>query len=191
MTPAHRSQNRLGAPRIIRELRPLVLILGWLLLALTLPGCVSRAPQPELLSADRVVVKKATRKLQLIRAGQVIREYRVSLGDNPHGHKVREGDERTPEGNYVLDWRNPSSNFYKSIHVSYPNSADKLYAEARGFDPGGMIMIHGMPNHIRSPHVWKRLKRQDWTDGCIAVDNWEMDEIWRAIKDGTPIRIEP
>ena len=167
------------------------LILCSLALALNLGGCSSPAPQSELLEADRVLVKKSQRKLQLIRGSHVIREYRVSLGDNPRGHKVKEGDERTPEGNYVLDWRNPRSKFYKSIHVSYPNSADKLYAEARGVSPGGMIMIHGMPNNVRSPRMWRQLKRRDWTDGCIAVDNSEMEEIWRAVKDGTPIRIDP
>jgi len=184
-----------AAPRISGNPRPFCSVLCSLVLASSLAGCASRAPEPkpepELLTADRVVVKKAQRKLQLLRQGKVVREYRVSLGKKPSGHKAREGDKRTPEGAYVLDWRNPRSSFYKSLHVSYPNSADRLYAEARGFDPGGMIMIHGMPNNIRSPRGWRQLKRQDWTDGCIAVDNREMEEIWRAVKDGTPIRIDP
>jgi murein L,D-transpeptidase YafK len=115
----------------------------------------------------------------------------VALGDNPVGHKMREGDERTPEGDYVLDWRNPNSQFYRSIHVSYPNERDRLFARALGHDPGGMIMIHGKPNYISSPRVLAEYDRRDWTNGCIAVGNQDMDEIWTAVKDGTPIRILP
>jgi murein L,D-transpeptidase YafK len=137
------------------------------------------------------VVKKGERKMQLLKAGQVVREYRVNLGDNPYGHKVMQGDERTPEGEYLLDWRNPRSLFYKSIHVSYPNSVDRSFAQAKGVDPGGMIMIHGRPNYIDSPRILAEYDNRDWTNGCIAVKNAEMDEIWIAVRDGTPIRILP
>jgi len=161
-------------------------------LALVVAGCSSPPPRPpQRLVADQVVVKKSERKLMLLSRGKVIREYRVALGDNPRGHKMHEGDERTPEGNYVLDWRNPRSNYYKSIHVSYPNSEDRFFAQLMGYEPGGMIMIHGKPNYVRSPAVMKEYDRRDWTDGCIAVDNREMDEIWYAVRDGTPIRILP
>jgi murein L,D-transpeptidase YafK len=161
-------------------------LLTALLAAGLLAGCAERP-----LVADAVVVKKAERKLQLVQEGKVVREYQVSLGDNPFGHKLREGDERTPEGDYVLDWRNPNSRFYRSIHISYPNERDRLYARALGYSPGGMIMIHGKPNYIRSPLVLAEYDGRDWTDGCIAVRNEEMDEIWAAVRDGTPIRILP
>ena len=159
------------------------------LLACALVGCA--APPEKRLAADQVVVKKSERKLMLMQNGEVIRQYRVALGDSPRGHKLRQGDERTPEGDYILDWRNPRSSYHKSIHVSYPNDRDRLFARAMGYDPGGMIMIHGKPNYVRSPAVLKEYDRRDWTDGCIAVNNHEMDEIWQAVKDGTPIRILP
>jgi murein L,D-transpeptidase YafK len=161
-----------------------------LLLSLVLVGCASKPP--ERLAADQVVVKKSERKLMLMNDGKVIREYRIALGDAPRGHKMRQGDERTPEGNYILDWRNPRSSFYKSIHVSYPNERDRMFARAMGVDPGGMIMIHGLPNYLPANAVkHANYNRRDWTDGCIAVDNHEMDEIWQAVRDGTPIRILP
>jgi len=164
------------------------LLLGVLL---ALGGCATKAPEPPALTADRVVVNKSERKMQLIKAGQVVREYRINLGDNPYGHKQRQGDERTPEGDYTLDWRNPRSLYYKSIHVSYPNEDDLHSARASGADPGGMIMIHGRPNYIDSPRILAEYDSRDWTNGCIAVKNAEMDEIWKAVRDGTPIRILP
>ena len=168
-----------------RALLPLALAV---LAAAALFGCAS-APPPEPTHADRVVVKKSQRRLQLLNNGKVLREYRIALGDAPVGHKVMEGDERTPVGDYILDWRNPRSNFHKSIHISYPNERDRAVARALGVSPGGMIMIHGMPNHIRSQKVKAEYANRDWTDGCIAVENHEMDEIWAMVRDGTPIRI--
>lgn len=161
------------------------------LAAILSAGCASNPAPPAQVSADRVEVYKATRTLRLIKDGQVVREYRVALGDNPYGHKLREGDERTPEGDYVLNWRNPNSSYYKSIHVSYPNEMDRARARALGVSPGGLIMIHGLPNYISSPAVMREYIGRDWTNGCIAVQNHEMDEIWTAVKDGTPIRIHP
>lgn len=158
--------------------------------AALLTGCASKPP-PEPLSADRVEVHKSSRVLKLIRSGEVVRQYQVSLGKNPYGHKEREGDMRTPEGDYVLNWRNPNSSFYKSIHISYPNEMDRARAETRGVSPGGLIMIHGLPNYISSPAVMREYQGKDWTEGCIAVQNHEMDEIWHAVRDGTPIRIYP
>ena len=136
------------------------------------------------------MVKKSERKLQLLKAGAVLKEYRVALSENPTGHKLQEGDKRTPEGDYILDWRNPRSNFYRSIHVSYPNERDKEMAKMLGVSPGGMIMIHGQPNYIESPKVKAEYLRRDWTNGCIAVRDQEMDEIWTMVRDGTPIRIQ-
>jgi len=113
----------------------------------------------------------------------------VSLGRNPRDHKVEEGDGRTPEGRYTLDWRNPNSRFYRAIHISYPNARDRARAAELGVDPGGSVMLHGLPNGLEDigrSHVGK-----DWTDGCIAVTNQEMDEIWEKTPDGTPIEIIP
>lgn len=171
-----------------------------LLLALTIAlvvaglqaGCASKPAPPMSPSyVDRVLVKKSERTMELHKDGAVYRTYRISLGDQPRGHKFQEGDERTPEGNYVLDWRNPNSSFYKSIHVSYPNDLDRTVARSLGVSPGGMIMIHGLPNWLSSPRLAEEYRRTDWTDGCIAVGNEEMDEIWRLVRDGTPITILP
>ena len=139
--------------------------------------------------ADLVRVDKSDRRLELLRKGTVLRSYRVALGNAPEGHKREEGDERTPEGRYVLDWRNPGSSFHKSIHISYPNAADRAAAKAAGRDPGGLIMIHGQPNGFG---WWSwLLQLVDWTDGCIAVTDAEMDEIWTMVDNGTPIEISP
>jgi murein L,D-transpeptidase YafK len=137
--------------------------------------------------ADLVLVEKAQRRLSLIRDGVVIGQWRIALGGDPIGHKQREGDGRTPEGLYLLDWRNPDSCCYKSLHVSYPNAADRAAAAARGEDPGGLIMIHGQVNG-RGLLGWLRQYR-DHTHGCIAVRNGPMEVIWRAVDDGTPIEI--
>ena len=139
--------------------------------------------------ADKVLVLKQQRLLLLLRDGQSLKTYRISLGAAPAGPKQQEGDHRTPEGLYVLDRRNEKSRFYRSIHISYPNQQDRRRAAAMGVSPGGDIMIHGLPNGlawIGSNHRW-----HDWTDGCLAVTDEEMDEIWRAVPDGTPIEIRP
>lgn len=146
----------------------------------------ARAPA---VKADKIVVLKGARRLLLLRQGAVVRAYRVALGRNPNGAKVREGDGRTPEGRYVLDWRNPRSRFYRSIHISYPNPADRARARRLGVAPGGDIMIHGFPRRLEAPGA--QHGRWDWTNGCIAVTNAEMDEIWHAVADGTPIEILP
>lgn len=139
--------------------------------------------------ADRVVVHKEKRLLQLYGRGQMFREYSIALGGNPIGHKEREGDRRTPEGHYVLDWRNDKSGYHLSMHVSYPRPQDVAAAAAKGVDPGGMIMIHGQRNYFG----WLAFMTQmfDWTDGCIAVTNAEMDEIWDMVPNNTPIEINP
>lgn len=173
-------------PILRRPLLPVVIL--WLLAA----GCAGRPATPTIPTiADQVVVEKAARRMKLMSRGEVFREYRVALGDNPIGHKQREGDERTPEGDYLLDWRNPHSNYYKAIHISYPNAEDRFLARSNGHSPGGMIMIHGLPNHIVSDVVRQEYLGRDWTDGCIALTNQEMDEVWNLVPDGTPIRILP
>ena len=149
-------------------------------------------PEPELadhFEITQVVVNKGERRLHLLSGDRKVRSYRISLGDNPVGHKLYEGDSRTPEGDYTLDWRNPESDFYKSIHISYPSPKDRELAQAWGLDPGGSIMIHGLPNDVGDmAFAYVGL---DWTEGCIAVTNEEMDEIWALVNDGTPIRITP
>lgn len=136
---------------------------------------------------DLVRVEKSQRQLQLIGAGKILRSYGIALGGSPVGHKQQEGDERTPEGRYVLDWRNPNSVAHRSIHISYPNADDIAAAKSRGVDPGGFIMIHGQPNGFG--WMGRLLQLVDWTDGCIAVTDSDMDEIWTMVADGTPIEI--
>jgi murein L,D-transpeptidase YafK len=120
----------------------------------------------------------------------VLREYRIALGKNPVGQKQQEGDSRTPEGNYVLDWRNPASRFFRSLHVSYPTPEQLRTAKLSGINPGGEIMIHGQPSSwVERIHLG--FDRSDWTDGCIAVENQDMLEIWSMVADGTPITIKP
>jgi murein L,D-transpeptidase YafK len=139
--------------------------------------------------ADSVLVLKGERKLILLQNNQKIKEYTISLGSNPTGKKVMEGDERTPEGLYKLDYRNPNSIAHLSIHISYPDQNDLSHARAKGVSPGGAVMIHGLPNWLgyfgRLHRLW------DWTDGCIGVTNPEMEEIWRCVPDGAPIEIRP
>jgi murein L,D-transpeptidase YafK len=140
-------------------------------------------------AADAVLVVKSEHRLYLLRDGQPFKSYRVALGLNPAGHKEREGDYRTPEGQYRLDARNPSSDFFLSIHVSYPNEQDVARAQRNRWKPGGSIMIHGLPNVPR-----KRLEYYgfaDWTDGCIALSNDDMLEVWLLTRANTPIEIRP
>ena len=139
-------------------------------------------------TASRVVVYKSERRLVLLRGTDVLRSYRVSLGLVPEGPKVRVGDFRTPEGRYLLTRRNPRSDFFLSIQVSYPGPHDVKRARSGGWDPGGSIMIHGLPNQLRrEPDYYAR----DWTDGCIALSNSDMLEIWLLTNDNTPIDILP
>lgn len=139
--------------------------------------------------ADSVLVIKSQNTLFLKVEGKIIKHCHVVFGANPAGHKTREGDERTPEGDYILDYKKSDSAFYKAIHISYPNNADKKNARKKGFDPGGAIMIHGQPNG----YGWLSfvLQRFNWTDGCIAVTNKDMDDIWESVGVGTPITIMP
>lgn len=181
---------RRGAPN--RRLGPFLLAALAVAGAVGITGCSSRPAMTQTSHADKVVVRKSQRKLELHNNGRVIREYRIALGGSPNGHKFREGDQRTPIGDYMLNWRNPNSSFYKSIHISYPNERDKFVSRQMGYsNPGGMIMIHGLPNYVRSEALRQQYANRDWTQGCIAVQNHEMDEIWRMVRDGTPIRILP
>jgi murein L,D-transpeptidase YafK len=138
---------------------------------------------------DGVIVVKSRRTLTLLSHDKILRSYKVALGSAPVGAKQQEGDHKTPEGHYLLDRRNSKSRFYKSIHISYPNDREKKEASERGVSPGGDIMIHGLPNGFGWLGDTHRVR--DWTDGCVAVTNAEMDEIWDLVPDGTPIEIRP
>jgi murein L,D-transpeptidase YafK len=141
------------------------------------------------LHADRIVVLKKERTLQLLNQGRVLKTYKVALGGDSVGPKARQGDHKTPEGVYVLDSRNAHSQFYKSIHISYPNARERSAARQKGVSPGGDVFVHGLPNGYRAIGAAHRLR--DWTDGCIAVTDEEIDEIWSAVSEGTPIEIKP
>ena len=139
--------------------------------------------------ADMVVIEKAERKLHLMRNGEVFRTFAIALGIRPVGDKKQEGDFKTPEGKYNLDMRNANSDFFLSIHVSYPSAKDRREARNLGVDPGGSIMIHGQPN--QPVHSETYYRTQDWTNGCIAVSNSDMIDIWLMTGENTPIEIRP
>lgn len=138
--------------------------------------------------ANRILVDKSERTLVLFSEGRPIRSYPISLGMNPVGHKRYEGDKRTPEGIYLIDGKNPNSAYHLSLHISYPNELDVRTARERGWDPGGQIMIHGLPTGLIKTSAKYEF---DWTDGCIAVSNAAIEEIWRLVDEGTLIEITP
>jgi murein L,D-transpeptidase YafK len=144
-------------------------------------------PLPEGAQADRVLVEKSKRKLSLIRNGATIKTYSISLGSSPQGHKSQEGDDKTSEGSYTIDSRNPDSVCHLALHISYPNRADRERGRREGVSAGGDIMIHGIRNGAGWIGALHRLK--DWTEGCIAMTNPEMEELFRAVPRGTPIEI--
>lgn len=151
-------------------------------------GGLSISAQAEPETASRILVDKSERTLVLFKDGRPIRSYPVSLGLNPVGHKRYEGDKRTPEGIYLIDFKNPDSAFHLSLHISYPNERDMRTARERGWDPGGEIVIHGLPTGlIKTSNRYD----YDWTDGCIAVSNAAIEEIWRLVEEGTLIEITP
>lgn len=138
---------------------------------------------------DQVVVYKEQRILQLMNKQEIVKTYHIALGQNPIGHKQQEGDSRTPEGTYKLDYINERSSYYRSMHVSYPNATDKQKAKERGVSPGGFIMVHGQPNgYGKFSNI---TQQRDWTDGCIALTDKEMDEFLSLVKVGTFITIHP
>ncbi|PCC97969.1 hypothetical protein EAO82_05915 [Halopseudomonas pelagia] len=157
-------------------------VLGLAMLLAVLP---TQAAPP----IDKVLVHKAERRLEVISDGQVIEQYRVSLGRQPLGHKQQQGDQRTPEGIYSIDWRHESPQFNLSLHLDYPNLKDRTAAYEQGVDPGGMIMIHGTPIDEEYPEWF--FKGLDWTDGCIALNNADMRALWELVPDGTLVEIIP
>ncbi len=174
----------------MRPLMSCVLLVGLMMAAPQLhaaPKPTQSQAQP--LKADKVLVIKHKRQMHLMWRGKIVRTYRIALGFAPKGHKRQEGDGRTPEGHYVIDWRNPKSRFNLSLHINYPKRADQAQARRRGVSPGGEIFIHGLPKSWSM--VGKAHALKDWTLGCIAVTNAEIREIWRAVPNGTPIEIRP
>ena len=142
--------------------------------------------------ADRVILKKSTRMLYLYSGGEVSKRYHISLGKVAVGAKEFEGDMKTPEGNYILDWRQLSPRYNKSIHLSYPNKRDRAKAKQFGVSAGGMIMIHGTPSSWALSPLGDWLPMLlDWTEGCIAMSNDDMEEVWDRVPNGTPITIVP
>lgn len=163
-------------------------VVGIALLAtvITLAASASEAtPQ----KADSILIFKKDHIMELLDNGKVIRTYKVALGRGGLEPKNREGDARTPEGHYSIDSRNPTSRFYKALHISYPNAEDRKQAAKLGVAPGGAIMIHGLPNGM----AWLGPvhRAYDWTAGCVAVTDAEMHEIWNLVPVGTPVEIRP
>lgn len=148
----------------------------------------STKPAPTV-RADHILVLKSKRELQLLRKGMVLKMYRISLGQAPVGRKQRQGDHKTPEGRYMIVGRNPNSQYHRALRISYPNAEDRARAARRGVPPGGDIMIHGLPN--RYGWVGRGHLAKDWTDGCIAVTDEEIEQIWTLVADGTPVEIRP
>ena len=157
------------------------------LLLLAACGSAQSQPLPAVTKIDRLLVDKSDRVLiGYSGSREVVRYTRIRLGDAPVGHKRFEGDEKTPEGSYKISGRNPASAYHLSLRISYPNAADRAYAKARGRSPGGDIFIHGQPNAWIGPTI-----ARDWTDGCIALSNAEIKQLWDIVPDGTPITIRP
>ncbi len=148
-------------------------------------------PLPADDAADMIWVRKSERALYLLKDYRVVRSYPIALGANPVGHKLSAGDSRTPEGLYLIDWRNSDSRFYLSLHISYPNQNDLRRARYKNMDAGDSIMIHGQPNGVAGRGWLEETAGRDWTDGCIALSNRDMEEVWRLAADGTPILIDP
>lgn len=166
----------------------------WLLpLALFVLVALGTAPRPAIAEtpgkADRILVLKAKRELLLLHEGVVLKSYPIALGRHPRGPKHRRGDGRTPEGVYVIDYRFTHTSYHLALHISYPNESDRAFARRAHMRPGGDILIHGMPASF-GHHDPVRFFH-DWTNGCIAVGNIAIEEIWDAVDDGTPIEVRP
>ena len=162
------------------------------IVTLALIGGCAQAPPPAPatpLTADRVVVQKSKRTLELLRDGKVFTTFPVALGRQPYGAKQQEGDGRTPEGVYRIDYKSMQTRYTRALHVSYPDDNDRARAQAMNVDPGGAIFVHGLPNEYGpvDPPPWSR----DWTEGCVSVGNVAIVKIWDAVPDGTPIEITP
>jgi murein L,D-transpeptidase YafK len=165
----------------------IIAAIGCAILSFAVPLITQPAPTPQ--KADSILILKKDHVLELLKGGKVIRTYKVALGSGGPAPKQREGDGRTPEGHYIIDSRYAESHYHKALHISYPNAEDRRRAARLGVSPGGAIMIHGLPNGMGSIGAAHRL--YDWTLGCIAVTDEEIDEIWNLVPVGTPVEIRP
>ena len=170
--------------RILRRISPLLILC--FCAALPINCQTTSAPEKK---ADLIVIVKSTRTMTLMNGGKVLKTYKVALSAHSVGGKERLGDDKTPEGLYTVDWKNAQSKFHLALHVSYPNAADRERAKKLGVDPGGEIEIHGIG--AKYGYLGALHRQVDWTAGCIAVTNEEMDEIWKLVAVGTPIEIKP
>jgi len=171
-----------------------ILLILFLVICLAVGGLAAAAyvnfsPLPSDAVADRIVVEKSARRLTLFRSGRVLKTYSVALGRVPIGPKEYEGDQRTPEGIYKIDFHKPDSDYHLALHISYPEQHDIDRAALKDLSAGSDIMIHGLPNG--RGWIGRFHRRSDWTAGCIAVANFEIEEIYRAVPDGTPIELRP
>ena len=146
-------------------------------------------PPPPLALVDSIVVEKKARKLTLYRDGKPARTYLVALGGSPLGDKLRAGDRKTPEGLFYIDARQPNSKYHLALHISYPDAAHRARSQAIGAEPGGDIMIHGLPNGMGNAGASHR--QDDWTNGCVALTDQEIEQIWSVVPIGTPVEIKP
>jgi murein L,D-transpeptidase YafK len=162
--------------------------LVWFVLAFGFVVIAGGQPSPAVRKADRILIFKSEHTMEVLSHGEVLKTYKVALGD-PKGPKVQAGDKKTPEGTYFVDAKNPHSLFHRALHLSYPNAADREGARKLGVSPGGDIEIHGLP----AQYAWMGAAHRavDWTTGCIAVTNSEIDEIWDFVAVGTPVEIRP
>ena len=147
------------------------------------------APAPDQRQADHILIVKSKRTITLMRGTKILKTYRVALGTVPLGAKEKQGDHKTPEGTYLIDKKNAYSQFHLALHISYPGAEDRARAKRLGVNPGGDIMIHGLASQFAFLGALHR--QTDWTDGCIAVTNPEIEEIWRLVPIGTTVEIRP
>jgi murein L,D-transpeptidase YafK len=166
-----------------------IMVMGLIVLAVSSRGSFGKEPKPIDGTASHLRLEKSERRLTLYDGDRMLKGYRVALGFAPEGPKTRQGDGRTPEGRYVIDFKNAKSKFHLSLRISYPDEDDRARAEGQGLEPGGDIYIHGLPKGTTLLNGLHTLR--DWTLGCIAVTNPEIEEIWRAVPVGTPIEIVP
>jgi murein L,D-transpeptidase YafK len=153
------------------------------------PACRRSSPPASGEVADRIVIRKAAHTLVLMKGDREVATYKVAIGRNPGGAKTQRGDHKTPEGNYLIDVMKSNSRFHRALHISYPNLADQERAQAAGVNPGGDVEIHGIENGLG--WIGSLHRRIDWTDGCIAVTDNEIEEIWNKVKVGTHVEIRP
>jgi murein L,D-transpeptidase YafK len=173
----------------LKVLLILVLLLCLIALGVAAAAYANFDPLPSDAVADRVLVEKSARRLTLMRNGDALKTYRVALGRAPIGPKECEGDQRTPEGIYSIDFHKPDSDYHLALHISYPEQRDIDRASAQGLSAGSDIMIHGLPNG--RGWIGRFHRRSDWTAGCVAVADFEIEEIYRAVPDGTPVELRP